>query len=451
MISIIENKRFIGRKKDLKSLEYFDKKKGFKLIIIYGRRRVGKTSLCLKFLEDREGTYVLSQKEKIENQAQNLVDKFAKQKNIFPQKVKNFKEAFMFIKEIQKKKKHIIIIDEFSYLIEEDKRIVSEFQYIVDEILKNTNLYLILLGSSISIMENEILSYKSPLYGRRTGQLKINPFEIEELIEFFPKKSFDEIIQIYGVFDSIPAYLQKVNEKENIFQNIKKYILSKQEFLFEEVDFLLNYELREPKKYKLILDAISKGKNRLSKISDETKISVNVLTNYLQTLIDLHIIKKEYPINENKAVSRNSIYCFCDNFFKFYFKFVNPNLELIEMGKIDLIMSQIKKEFNIYLSFIFEDVCKDAVRKKFNYKKVGRFWKKDLEIDVLGIGDKEEYLFGECKYKENQDFDRLKNKLKEKTRIKFKGDKKFLIFAKSFTKKNESCLDLKDLENVFKT
>lgn len=432
---------FVGRKHELKSLNERYKEKGFQNIVIYGRRRVGKTTLVQEFLNDKKGTYFLSQK--TTDQPQKLVNKFCKENNIYPENVKDFQEAFEFISK-NVKNKYIIAIDEFPYLIEQDKTIPSQFQYIIDEILKKTNIYLILLGSSVSVMENEVLAHKSPLYGRRTGQIHVKSLELKDLADFFKTKNMEELIDIYSVFDSIPSYIQKINPKLNIYQNIEKEILEKESFLYEEVNFLLNEELREPHRYKEILKSISKGKTRLSEISQETGIDKTVLTKYMKTLETLEIIKKEYPVQE-KELKRNSIYAFKDNFFKFYFTFIYSNLDLLETRKKKIVLKEIKKNLAQYQGKVFEEVCIDHVRRNHNYKKVGRYWKKGTEVDLIALN--EETLIGECKYQDNVREEKIIEELKHKE-LPFKN-KQYKVFAKSFKDKNQG-IDLKDIYKGFK-
>ncbi len=412
---------FVGRSHELAFLEEKYSEDTTQVIVIYGRHRVGKTTLATEFLKGKEGVYFLAQKNSF--QPQRLTDKFAKEHNIFPKRTETFEETFSFINE-NIDGRFIIILDEFPYLVEEDSSVPSQFQYIIDEIL-SPNIFLILQGSSIAMMEDEVLAYKSPLYGRRTGQIKLAPFSFHELIEFFPKKSMEELIEIYGVFDTIPAYLKLVDKSKNIFQNITENLLEKESFLFEEAEFLLRQELREPKKYQEILRAISNGKKRLSHIADEAGILPNVLTKYLESLLTLGIIKKVYPLSE-KELRRNTIYDFNDNYLRFYFHFIYPNRTLIEERREKELLHMIKKGFPSYMGPVFEEACRAYLRKFYN--RVGPYWNKDIEIDAIALNGKTAVV--ECKYKE-VDADRIRSRMKEK-KTPFKPDQ-YLVMAKGFT------------------
>ncbi|MFP4118520.1 MAG: ATP-binding protein [Candidatus Woesearchaeota archaeon] len=431
---------FIGRTEELGFLKGAYESDRFENIVIYGRRRVGKTSLCTEFLKTRNGTYFLAQKTR--EQPQALTNKFAREKNIFPEETKTFHESFRFIKK-HIKGRYVIAIDEFPFLIQEDKTIPSQFQSIIDEELQDTSIMLILLGSSVSIMEDEVLAHKSPLYGRRTGQMKINPFSLPEIIRFFPRKTMKELIEIYGVLDGIPAYLNQFEQEKSTLQNIKERILEKEQYLFEEVDFLLNQELREPKKYKAILEAISKGKNRLSEIANEAGLKVTILPRYLETLETLQIITRKHSIHE-KQMSRNTIYDFRDNFFRFYFRFIYPNLMLLEERRADVVLQEIEDGLQQYLGSVFEEVCKEYLIHTGSYRQVGSYFAKGEEIDIVGIASSHT-LLGECKYKEDVEHEKVLETLQRKNHP-FTGKLRYEVFAKSFKEKEQGI----DLNKIYK-
>lgn len=203
------------------------------------------------------------------------------------------------------------MFDEFSYLIEKDPSIPSLFQVVCDEILKNENLFLILCGSSISMIEERVLSCKSPLYGRKTAHIKATPISFKYFSEFFPSNTIEKNIEFYAILDGIPFYLEKFSDIKTTLENVKEQIWSKKGRLYEEVDFLLREELREPDVYKTILDAIASGKTKVVDIANKSKIKVQDLDKYLKKLIKLGFIKKEIPITKTK--SKKSIYLINDN------------------------------------------------------------------------------------------------------------------------------------------
>lgn len=341
-------------------------------------------------------------------------------------------------------KKTVIIIDEFSYLVEKDDSIASVFQGIWDEVLAKKNVFLILCGSSISMMELGVLSYKSPLYGRRTGQWKLSPFSFKEMKEFFPDFSLAERVEIYSVLGGIPFYLKRFRKK-NIFVNIEENILTKGEPLYEEVEFLLREELREYSSYYSILEAIAAGSTRIIEIADHSRIKAGDLPKYMDTLIKLDIVEKVHPVTE-KEKTKKTIYKIKDNFFNFWFKFVYPHKNDIEIGNTQKVIDIIKQELSSYTGHIFEDIVKEFLilmnagnSLPFNFSKIGTWWSGDREIDVVALS-KNEALFVECKWQNRKTgIDVLKNLTENAQFVNWQREKDhFAVFSRSgFTLKAE--------------
>jgi len=332
--------RFIDREQELNFLE--EKfKEGKQLIILYGRRRVGKTELIKKFCEDKEHIYFLADKRGTLLNAERFANIVAEHFNDVPPKVKNFDDVFTYIAKRLNERKFLIVIDEFSYLIEKDDSIPSVFQLIWDEILKDKNVMLILCGSLVSMMEN-LLSYKSPLYGRRTGQWKLLPLMFKDAQQFFPNYSREEKIITYSILGGIPFYLSMFDDRKDVFTNVKEKILSKGEILYEEVEFLLREELKDYSTYLSILEAIARGNSRISEIANFCKMQAKDLPKYLNVLMKLDIVEKVFPITE-KRTTKKTIYKIKDNFFDFYFRFVYPFKSDLEVGNIEKVMEIIKE------------------------------------------------------------------------------------------------------------
>jgi Predicted ATPase (AAA+ superfamily) len=199
-------RKFVDRSSELNFPEDSYKKDGLQVVVIYGRRRVGKTELIKRFIEDKDNTiYFLADQRGTEKNLERFTRAVQTWFSLPPLKIESFEDVFKII--AGRSPKMVVVIDEFSYLIEEDPALASVFQLIIDEVLKETNAFLILCGSSISIMEKGVLSYKSPLYGRRTGQIKLKPVEFRDLSEFFPDYSIEQLIEAYAVLGGVPAYL----------------------------------------------------------------------------------------------------------------------------------------------------------------------------------------------------------------------------------------------------
>ena len=470
VILIIMIQKFVNRTEELSFLEERYKNKNFEFFVIYGRRRVGKTELIKNFLKDKEHIYFLCDKSGTERNVQRFkksIAEFLKEPII---ESNDLEEIFSYLaKKI--KNKIIIVLDEFSYLTEKDSAISSVFQVICDEILKKENIFLILCGSSISMMEEGVLSYKSPLYGRKTAHIKLLPIKFKHFKEFFPSNEIEKNIEFYAILDGIPFYLEKFNDKISLLKNIDEQMLSKKGQFYEEIDFLLREELREPDVYKTILDAIASGKTKVVDIANKSRIKVQDIDKYLKTLIRLGIIKKENPITEVK--SKKSSYLIDDNFFNFSFLFLEPNKSKIEIGELESTEEKIKIEFSAFVGKKFERLIKNEILPLINIidiQKIGKWWgykrenneRKVIEIDIVALNEKtKEILFVECKWKEKVNALGIINELAGKSKyVNWYNETRresYAIFAKSFDKKIEEfngkkvyCFNLKDIENCLK-
>jgi AAA+ ATPase superfamily predicted ATPase len=376
------------------------------MIILYGRRRVGKTELIKQFCKNKEYIYFLADKRGTILNAERFAKISAEHFGDMPPKVKNFDDVFTYIARRLNGRKIVIVIDEFSYLVEKDNSIPSLFQLIWDEILEKKNLMLILCGSTVSMME-DLLSYKSPLYGRRTGQWKLMPLRFNESIKFFPKYSMEEKVKAYSILGGIPLYLNAFDDRKDVYTNIEEKILTKGEILYEEVEFLFREELRDYSTYLSVLEAIARGNTRLSEIANYSKIQAKDLPKYLSVLMKLDLIEKIFPVTEKKKTKR-TIYKIKDNFFDFYFRFVYPFKNELELGNTKKVMSIIKKDINAFVGKKFEDISREFLYEMnfkgllpFRFSDIGSWWEKDKEIDILAF-DREEkkILFCEVKWED---------------------------------------------------
>ncbi len=436
---------FINREKELEALSTAYKDSKAQFIVIYGKRRVGKTELIKQFFKNIPHIYFLADKAPEKEQLSLLSEKVGilyKDEFLLSRGFGNWYECFKYIKD---KGRVVLAIDEFPFLIEANKAVPSIFQKGWDESLKDSGIFLILLGSSIGMMETDVLGYKSPLFGRRTGQLLIEPLSFWDSRKFFPKMSDENFMYVYSILGGTPAYLLQFDTSADLWTNIRKKILMPDAYLFSEPEFILKEELREPRNYFSILRSISMGKTRVSEIINETGFEKNVVGKYLSVLTDLRIVKREVPVTEKSyEKSKKGIYMLNDNYFRFWFKYVFPNKSFIEEGDTDyIIKNKIRPELDIFVSQTYEEVCRSCVRKglskgmKFN--KVGRWWTKDTEIDIVGINeDDNAILFGEAKWSEKPVGINILNELKTKAEKVLWGNsrtsKHFALFSrKGFT------------------
>lgn len=451
---------FVNREEELGFLNKQWVKNNAQLVVIYGKRRVGKTEISINFAKNKPHIYFLCEKVSPFIQLRKVtgtIGSYFRDEFLPPKGFDDWETVFKYI--AAKNEKLVVVIDEFPYLVEADGAVPSTFQKAWDLYLKNSKIYLILLGSSISMMERTTLFYKAPLYGRRTGQLLIKPFKFRELKKVFPEKKFDEILAVYSVVGGTPLYLNKFIGKDCL-DVIRDEILQKGKPLYEEVEFLLREELKEPRNYFSILEALSLGKHKLSEIINETGFDKGIVSRYIDILNSLQITKKETPVTEHMPQkSRKGIYQIDDNFFNFWFRFVFRNKSLLEENRINDVMSQIKEAVPAMLSKNYEKVSSEillnAVLNKdvpLEFEKYGRWWDKNEEIDLIALNSKtNEILFGEVKWSNKPVGIDIYRELKEKSQVVDwgGGNRKeyFALFSKSgFTPEMEH---IAKNENIF--
>lgn len=462
-------KNFVDREKEMQFLneEYF--REGSSLVVLYGRRRVGKTELSSAFMRDKNALYFLITEEsemQNRNSFKDAVADFVENELLKSAKIDNWEFLFKILCDKTENNKLLLIIDEFQYLGKSNPAFPSIFQKIWDTMLKDKNIMVILCGSLISMMESQTLAYTSPLYGRRTGQIKLKQIPFSHYHEFFPSKPRKELIEYYAVTGGIPKYIELFYDSKDIYSAINKNILSKSSFLYDEPNFLLQREVAEVGSYFSIIKSIAAGNQKLSKIAAALELKQTGLTKYLKTLIDLDILEREVPITEeNPNKSKRGLYIIKDNFILFWFKFVYPNLSFIESGNSELAMKKIKLNLvDGHISYVYENICIEEMWKlnaedkwKFTFDKVGRWWKNDTEIDIVAFDSTgNDIIFGECKYWEGRAGINVLTNLREKAKVvewkKEKRNDHFIVFSMSgFTdelvKLAKTCNDVLLVEN----
>ncbi len=441
---------FHNRKDELKALETAYNSSEPEFIVIYGRRRIGKTSLVKQMTKDYPVLYHLAEKLPFDQQALDFAEQVADETGSFKPQVSDWKEAFEFALS-QFDRRVIIAIDEFPYLINADDRVLSHFQKLWDEYLSEEDIVLILIGSSISIMENEVLDYKSPLFGRRTRPMEIKEIPIGSFRDFFPSSDHEDIVRIYGACGGVPAYLKRFDGSKTFWENISDNFFHQDRYMFNEPVFILQQELREPSAYKMILKAISGGKHRIGKIANEIHRPVTDLPRYLTKLERLRIIEKEVPYGKSAERSRDTRYVIKDNLMLFYFRYIYPHRGLIIKGNISDAMGKLKKDYNRYLGHIYERIVKENIYDlDIPIQRCGRWWHKDKEIDLIAESDNTVYKC-EVKWKNLsfQDISRILEGLKE-IKTPFEKDKKikYIIVGKEVEEYQDESLHLFGLQDI---
>ncbi len=439
---------FVGREKELQKLNDLYRSDRFEFAVIYGRRRVGKTTLINEFVKDKDTIYFTaletSAQDNLENLSQSIfsIEKEEQTAPVF----KNFKDALNAIDEKAKEKRIVLVIDEFPYLAYSYSTISSLLQVQIDQRFKRSKLFLILCGSSMSFMENQVLGYKSPLYGRRTVQFKINPFDFYETCAYFHRFKQIEIAQIFGMTGGVPQYLEHIDENCSLEDNIKSNYLSSSAYFFEEPSNLLKQEVREPALYNAIITAIATGSSKNNEIATKVGMETGALATYLNNLISLGIVKKEHPINEPSV--RKTIYSIEDHMFRFWYRFIPHNASLIQRGNTEIAYQKIEGQISEFMGKVFEDICKQWLWRENTkgtlpvlFTEVGRWWgnnpekRSEAEIDLLALDGKESAIFGECKWTNERVGAELIDKLVTLSNLFHFKKKYYYLFAKTgFTK-----------------
>jgi len=436
---------FVGRTRELNELNRLYKSDKFQCIVMYGRRRVGKTALISEFVKGKETIYFTGQetnaKDNLESLSQSIFtisSDFAASAPVFS----GYKEALEAVFNAAQNRRIILAIDEYPYLAQSYRGISSMLQTLIDKHKDTSKLFIILCGSSLSFMENQVLGYKSPLYGRRTAQFRIMPFDFAQTKEYFANSNFnkEDIALLFGITGGIPLYLSLMDKTLSVEENIKQNFLSSSGYLFEEPGNLIKQECREPAQYNAIIRAIANGASRLSEISTKVGMESGLCSTYISKLTSIGIVKKEHPFREE--TSRKTIYTLDDGMFRFWFRFVPDNMALIQRGETDFAYEQILPHISAYMGGVFEEICKQYLWQQnlskqlpFMFTDAGRWWgtdkriKAECEIDIIAA-NKEEAIFAECKWTNEHVGTKIIDTLIERSDLFNYSKKHFYLFAK---------------------
>lgn len=404
---------FYCRENELRKMNKRYTQDSFECVVLYGRRRVGKTALINEFCKDKPTIFFSAlnapEQENLDALSKAIYHYKEPGMTSYP-RFASYADALDEVTRLAEKEKIVFVIDEYSYLAKAEKSISSRLQHLIDHVWQESNLYLILCGSSMSFMEYQVLGYESPLYGRRTAQFKIQAFDYKEITAFYPKLTAAEQAVLYGITGGIPHYINKLRVNGDLDEALMENLFDTSSYLFEEPENLLKQELREPAVYNSIITAIAGGASRSNEISTKVGLESAICVKYLKVLLELGIVRKETPIMEKAG--KKTIYKIDDNFFRFWYRFVPRNMSMIGSGKFFSIYEKaVKQQISDYMGLVFEKMCQEYLLKyaedlPIMLSEIGQWWgtdsrlKKEVQIDIVGTPvEGNEYIIGSCKYK----------------------------------------------------
>ncbi len=401
---------FVDRESEIASLEAAWRSERAEMIVVYGRRRVGKTALLRAFCDNHPSAFWVASLSSEALLRQGFTDTIWQADHpgsggAAGYSYESWERAFIALGESAADRRLIVVIDEFPYLTSADPSVPSILQKVWDERLQHTRLMLILCGSHIGMMERELLLYGAPLYGRRTGQIQLRPLPLRAMTALFPTYDAIQQIETYAVLGGTPAYLTQWDRRQSLLSNVEQRILNPASYLYLEPQFLLREELQEPRNYFAVLQAIAQGRTRLNEISQAAGMERGPASRYLSVLQDLHLIERRVPVTEIRPdKSRRGVYRLRDPFLAFWFRFVAPHISTLEIGHTAPIAQLVAAELSQFIGPVFKDLCREWLveqaafqRLPFAPDRIGAWWNGEEEIDQVAVGQ-DALLLGECKW-----------------------------------------------------
>lgn len=395
---------FIGREKEISTIEKKIQSKKFEFGIVYGRRRIGKTWILQEIVRRHQAIYFVANEMgatyNLEQLSQTIADYYKQ-----PFHFDSYEALFQFLAKRSETERVIFILDEFTYLISTNSELLSVFQNAIDQYLLGSKVKMILSGSHVGMVE-DILSYKKPLFGRSTFKMKVGPFDYLEAGLFYPKMSNQDKIRMYGIFGGIPFYTSKIDDELSVEDNIYHLIVEHGSIFEDEISLFLAQEVRSISSYSSILNAIASGATRLSTIASKAGITnTGSASNFIDTLQNLEIVQKEYNFGE-KTNSRKTLYKISDPLFRFHYTFIEPNKSRkVIMDPRVFLSSIILPRLDEFIAQAFETICQQYLVRKHRdtILEIGRYWfndrsrKVDIELDVVMREETKLTVF-ECKW-----------------------------------------------------
>jgi len=438
---------FVGRQRELAELERRYQATGFQMVVLYGRRRVGKTRLIQEFCQNKPTLFHVGLQQSpealLQTFSRDVLTQLPAKGSEFISRFQSWQDAFHYVAVNAHGRRLILVMDEYPYIAQAEPSVSSILQRAIDHEWKPTDLFVILCGSSMSFMERQILGYQSPLYGRRTAPLKIRPLPYWESLAFFQDWRWQEQLYGYGVCGGIPQYLEYFSAYEDFASAVKGELLALSGHLIEEPANLLKQEMREPGIYHSIIEAIAQGATRHHQIAHAIGKEARDITSYIKALVDLEIVEKKQPIEETNR--KKTLYALADNLYRFWYRFIPSCLPLMSMGMEEVAWSEnIAPELDAYFGRIFESMGRQFVQRAVKegalqpvYQQYGSWWgnhpqkKRQEEIDVVAVNS-EAILVGECKWRTEKTGQAVLESLQERGELIRHGRRiSYILFSKA--------------------
>ena len=400
----------MGRHRELQLLTDAYEGGGSAFIPIYGRRRIGKSELILRFMRDAPGLYFLGKTAPAALQLRELMREASRalgEPLLAEVTPGGWKEALeLIVERAPRDRKLVLALDEFQWMAQASPELPSVLQELWDRKWKRSGkVVLILCGSFIGFMEREVLGRASPLFGRRTGQILLGPLSHLEAAEFHPRWSLQDRARAFFVCGGVPLYLEMFQASRSFEQNVEHAILDEHSPLFREPDFLLREELREVESYYAVLLALATGTAVHKDLAARTQIAERSLGYYLKQLEGLGYVERRYPLTGTKPTARSVRYGVADPLLRFWFRFVFPNLTFIQQqGPSRTFRELIRPQRDAYFGLCFEGLCRQALPYIYRRERVsaayevGQYWDRHAQIDLVGLRDDGVTDLGECKW-----------------------------------------------------
>lgn len=406
---------FVGRDMELRLLDELYQRKGAQFLILYGRRRIGKTRLINQWSRklNEPTLYWMASQTSTANQLRD----FSQVLFQFLNPTATFSPTFSYTSwdaafaEVGRAAKHtrlVIILDEFTYVMQASPEIPSLIQRAWDHQLQSSKIFLVLTGSLAGIIQRTALDYQSPLYGRATARLKLQPLSFGTLVDILPNYTAEQRVAVHTVAGGIPAYIELFDDQLNILQNLRQRIVTPVNVMMEDAVFLLHEQLDQPRNYMAILDTIASGFHNLSDIATMSGVARSNISKYLKVLQELGYVERQVPATIRRPEqSRQGRYVIIDAYLRFYFRFLERNRADIARGRVKQATSLL---YDHLLDFIgthtFEELCREWVGDAaemgllpFLPERIGSHWSKQAQVDVVAINWRtKDILLGECKW-----------------------------------------------------